>query len=230
MPANFCEILLDVDLSPLPRGGPEHANTTTTTPAGVEQVNIERPDYISRYVVDYGLLQPSEREYVRAFHILRQGSAQGFRIVAPDPGNSLIKNEKIGTIASGNLNYYLKKTYSDIGNTIVRRIVKPENVELVIGETRILIQSESGLGGVPLYGVGDGFGEEVACDFTTGIITVSSAFATAHNGEDIYWNGSYHLPVRFENDWNEMKHDFNASDWGSVGIRELLPATLGIFT
>lgn len=230
MPYPFVEILLDVGISPAPRGGPEHANTITTTPAGVEQVNIDRPDYISRYVVDYGLLQPAEREYVRSFHILRVGTAQGFRIVAPDPGNSKIKNEKIGTIATGTLNYYLKKTYQDIGNTIVRRIVKPETVELLIGDTAIIIQSESGLGGVPLYGVGEGFGEEVSLDFTTGIITVSSAFATAHHGQDFFWNGSYHLPVRFENDWNEMKHDYNSSDWGSVGIRELLPATLGIYT
>lgn len=244
--APFVEILFAIDLSPLPRGGAEFDNLITDTVVGIEQVNVNRQDFISRYVIELGLLPESERAYTRKFHILRRGTAQAFRFQPPD--SNKLEQELVGqlNVTTGKVErldesigtdslvdtYYFLEYFDDGGDPYTRRIVKPSPFESGYIFIYAVSDPNNLLEQIPIGGYTTFQASQVVPSSTFGQITVdyTDGTLTLQTSDDAYLikiSCGYHIPARFENDWNETRHDI-AGNWGSIGIRELLPSALGL--
>jgi hypothetical protein len=237
----FDEVLLDPYYSSLAQGGPEFLTLNTSSLAGVEQTAVRRYHYVSRYKIDYAEVEEERRRALREFHILSFGMAYAYRFLAPD--DSTLAGELVtdgaynpAAVSADIADYYLIKTHRRLGRTYQRRIVKPawDTIQLQVGdETFAVEESAQSEFGTPLYGgVLYGGGPEVGItlDYTTGIITLDAGARAAFAGRLMrVAAGSFHLPVTFGDDWNQMATDPTAiSQWTGLTIKEMLPASLGI--
>jgi len=205
---NFDDVLLDIYYTNFAIGGPEFSTALIDSQMGLEQARVNRYDYISRYTIDYSSLNNQRRKDLRTFHLLRFGMAYAFRFLAPDDstddGKGVILNAAGAEVAAlvGGTTYYLAKKYTDV-RTYYRRIIKPAagTVQLKYG----------------------GVNAASVLDASNGSLVPTSS------GNVPTWTGTFHLPVRFTTDFNEMKTDETTnSEWSGVGLRELLPIALGI--
>lgn len=231
MAISFIDILLDVEFAPMARGFPTYENVAIKTLLGRTHPAVGRYDYISKYSISYGKCGKELFDHLRTFFILRQCGAQGFRFLAPDKNTAT--GEVIGNIASGTTTYGLIQTYQDIGNTYVRRIVKPyPEVILYVNDVPVpFTTTDIGLGGLPLYGegmYGSGEGSDVILlNYNTGVVTLPEDFATAHAGESLKWDGTFHIPVMFVGN-PDAGHETTYSDIDEFNLEEILPSSLGI--
>lgn len=205
---NFDDVLLDIYYTNFAIGGPEFSTALIDSQMGLEQARINRWDYISRYTIEYQSLKNQRRKDLRTFHLLRWGMAYGFRFLAPDDstddGKGVFLNAALVEVASlvGGQTYYLAKKYEDV-RTYYRRIVKPQAGSIQLRYA-----------GAPAAAV---------------LNPAIGSIVPAVSGDAASWIGTFHLPVRFTTDFNEMKTDETTnSEWSGVGLRELLPIALGI--
>src|SRR5262245_47322514 len=84
MATEFDEVLLEVEYSPLARGGPEFSTGIISAPSGLKQRNINRHDFIGRWAINYGLLDPEKLKRLYDFYVCRKGQAYAFRFLAPE--------------------------------------------------------------------------------------------------------------------------------------------------
>src|SRR6267378_1127412 len=201
---NYHDVLLDAFYTNFAVGGPEHDTATIQSQSGIEFSRPNRYDYISRYTIDYAEMEDTRRKALRAFHILRWGTAYAFRFLGPDDsdddGKGVLVNASLAPVSSvvSGQTYYLAKRYVDVV-TYIRRIIKPD-----LSQTFSILS-----GATPIAATVDANDGHV----------VPGASASS-----ITWAGHFHLPVKFTTAWNEMKTDETAiSEWTGIGLRELLP-------
>ncbi|MBL8186594.1 MAG: TIGR02217 family protein [Acidobacteria bacterium] len=185
-------ILTDViDYSAI-SGGPEKSTTVIASPfSGVSQRNVNRLDPLHRYTITTALLTQAQMSALREFFHCRDGMARGFRMKdcmefwASSDGSfasPIATPNNFGTGNGSTTVFGLYKTYSSGGVTRTRRIVKPVS------------------GSVSIYknGVLQTLTTDYTIDYTTGIVTFTSA---PTNGHALTWTGMFHIPVRFATDY-----------------------------
>lgn len=169
MPA-FHEVQFPINYAGGTSGGPMYSTKVTAVDSGAEQRNgmwdHARLEYELGYVAD-----PVGMDELVAFFRARRGRLYGFRF--RDWSDYKATSELLVTAPV----MQLIKTYSDAGNSEVRKIKKPCN-----DGSFVLLDN-----GVPAT---------CTVDFTTGMVT-----PTVYNGSHAYrWTGKFDVPVRFDVD------------------------------
>lgn len=146
---------------------------------------------------------------LRRFFIARRGAANGFRF--EDPFDHTSNNDgttaptgddqAIGTGDGSNKVFQLQKTYTDSGESSIRRIRKPQAGTVIMHV--------------------DGVPQSFGVDTATGIVTMASAPAL----DAVVTAGyEFHVPVRFAEDVDRALaatyNDFNSAQLPSIGIFE----------
>jgi uncharacterized protein (TIGR02217 family) len=168
MAITFDDTQLNVNYAAI-QGGPEKSTTIITSPfSGVSQRNVNRLDPLHRYAISWHLLSQAELNELRTFFHCRDGQARAFRFKdwsefwfsadgsATQPIGSI---NQFGTGDGSTTIFGLYKTYSSGGVTRTRRIVKP-----VSGTVTIYVN-----------GVLKTLTTDYTIDYSTGIVTFTSA-------------------------------------------------------
>jgi uncharacterized protein (TIGR02217 family) len=201
----FDEVTIDSGYGAVVKGGPKASTGMISNPAGLRQANTNRLDRIREWSIDYGLLTVAQLNSLYLFHLARFGMARGFKFI--DPIDSTATLESLGATNGVKTVFTLRKAY---GTSYVRRIVKPITVALVL-------TTDIDPGGSP---VTTGF----SINFTTGTITFTTAPVTG----ELFWTGTFAIPVIFGSDDFTADVDVVSSDWNGINMIELLPVNLGI--
>lgn len=187
-------------------GGPEFRTHVFEGHSGVEQRNAAWTVARARYDVGYGIRDTASMAIVRAFFYNCHGKASGFRF--KDWADYTMTAEQIGVGDAVETVFQITKTYSTGGETYVRTITKPIDDATFTVFVNAVEQTE-----ITHYTV----------DYTTGIIT----FVTAPpNTETVTVTCEFDVPVRFDTDFLDAKHDgFETENWSSIPLIELLPTS-----
>ncbi len=199
----FDETQFPTDISYRSRGGPQFRTNVIETDGGTERrvSHWSTPRY--RYDVSYGIKTWDQLSDVLKFYKARRGVANGFRFkdfldfsTASDGRSSPASDD--GSIETGNgaeVDFQMKKVYTQGGVSVVRDITKP------ITDTMVCQ-----VNGTPTTAF--------SVNTTTGIITFDVA---PPNGQDIEAGCEFDIPVRFANESDEsMRASLDSFDEGGV--------------
>jgi|GEM_PF-6801070 len=247
---SFHEVAISPLFSAIASGGPEWATAIVRSGEGgsIAHRAETREDYISKYEIDYSLLEPARLSELRTFALLRKGMANAFRFLAPDDHKLTLENvgwynpasgdvEYLSQTPGGNTNsiFYFIRHYSDQANAYTRRIVKPSPFDdLVIsvnGSTVATILKNTVLGPfgtIPQTSFGSfslGGTHHFTIDWWQGKLMFA---APPPAGWVIKVSGAYHVPVTFADDWQKFMVDEVGLSEFKVGLEEVLPIELGL--
>jgi uncharacterized protein (TIGR02217 family) len=200
----FDEVTIDSGYGAVLKGGPKASTAMISNPAGLRQANTNRLDRIREWTIDFGLLTVAQVYSLYLFHLARFGMARGFKFI--DPLDSVATFESLGATNGVKTVFTIRKTYG----TYIRRIVKPLTVALIL-------TTDLDPGGSP-----------VTTGFSTNLTTGTITFAVAPVAGELFWTGTFSLPVIFGSDDFNASVDVVSSEWMGIDLIELLPATLGI--
>lgn len=235
---SFDEVFFDPDIIAAGgSGSPEFANTIIKNPAtGIYKVNINRYDPVEMWVIDLGLLNDADREYMSKFWRGGFGSAYGFRARIPSDYKAVAS--VIGTGNGVQTIFPLTKTYTrpgTAGHANVRRITKPVAVANLTGGSATLYEPDGVTPRVvPSVPSGQAFkvykdAVNQAAGWTVHNTTGNITFAVAPaGGVVISWDGEFDTPVRFLQNSFQQKVDGPSSEIGGLQLCEILPAELGL--
>ena len=166
-------------------GGPERRNDIVLMSNGRESRNARWRDARRRYDAGSGMKSADDLYALLAFFEARRGSLNGFRFKDPldytsaDYGREITPyDQEIGIGDGVTTQFYLQKTYADIGGETIRKIEKPVSGSVRVSVTGVEIF-------VPYF----------AADTTTGLVE----FITAPtDGALIIAGFEFDVPVRFD--------------------------------
>lgn len=217
MAATFDEVLLNEEYSALARGGPEWSTAIISAPAsGFKQRNINRADFIGRWIISYDLLTADALKNLYDFFLARRGMAYGFRFTAPEANNiPTSAPEQFGTGDGATTVFNLYRKHISGPRSYSRRIVKPMagGLSYVSGSSTISIYVDGVLNG------------SATVSSTTGAVTFAAAPA---NNAVLTWAGDYHVPATFGSDRFEGQIDIGSTSVFGIEIVEMLPVELGL--
>jgi hypothetical protein len=228
MAVEFHEMLLNVEYAPGSQGGPSFANGLLGAPSRVIQVSSNSLKDLWKGGIDFSLLRDDQLERLYSFFLCRGGNRCGFRLLPPKFNQA--KNSLLAATLVDVASLKLYAEWTDGFYTYRKRIVKPAwgaSVLTLNGEY-VGHNNEAGVYQRPVFG-GVSWGEiepalVVNLDYTAGIITPVGGTLPAGEWR---WSGEIHLPVIFTSGDFEGRYDVS-SQWGNIGIQELLPKSLGL--
>lgn len=220
--------LLDIEYAPGASGGSSFSNGVMDAPSGVIQVASNSLKDRWRGSIEFSLLVDEQLERLYAFFLCRGGNRCGWRFLPPKFNTA--RNSLIANAAGTETSLKLYAEWSDGLFTHRKRIVKPAWGTPVLSLDGVFVghNDEDGVYQKPVFGDVD-YGEMepaliVNLDYSTGIITPQSGTLPAGAWR---WSGQIHLPMLFTSGDFNGRYDVN-SQWGGIGIEELLPKSIGI--
>jgi uncharacterized protein (TIGR02217 family) len=191
-------------------GGPSFENVIQESPSG-RSVRIARmTEPVMRYEIVRQDVSLTDAASLLRFVRARHGSLHGFRLldfadfstatdnvsqVAEDGGAD---RHQIGVGDGSTTVFRLSKTYTDSGESVVRRIEKPMTLAQAQAVTNVCDYLATLTTGQHLRVWVDGTekteGTDYTVDYSTGTVTFGTAPTTGHV---ILWAGYFHVPVRF---------------------------------
>lgn len=244
MPVNilFDEVLLDPSLFYVPKGsvspvigGPEYANAVIKNDqTGIFKTAVLRFDPTENLTVNLQLLNPDQISYLVRFIRGGFGSGVGFRAIVPH--DYYVEDEVFGVAEDGVLEYPLQISYRRPGVTAredVRRIIKPvTNIRLKDegdeGGSVTLLQPDGGDDRVIEQELVIKVGDDVVTNYTVNNTTGRVYFASQPTiGEDLKVTTFFDVPMAFTDNQFNLRVDVSG-DAQTLGLREILPAELGI--
>lgn len=195
--SSFDEVRLPPEIARGGKIGPKY-NTIIISPSATEQrVSLWSVGRLSGEI-SFTTQKMDELAVLDAFFRARKGRGRGFRF--RDLTDYQVTHEPL--VNNGTTILQLIKTYLSGGQAEVRTIVKPSQVTLYKN-------------GFPLTP-----GTDYTIDFTTGIITLT----TATVGTQFDWSGEFDVPVRFDVDLMQYEHlQVTYGQWINIPIIELMP-------
>jgi hypothetical protein len=228
MAVEFHEMLLDVEYAPGSQGGPSFANGQLEAPSRVIQVSSNSLKDLWKGAIDFSLLQDDQLERLYSFFLCRGGNRCGFRLLPPKFNQT--KDSLLAHTLGSETSLPLYAEWSDGIYSHRKRIVKPSwgASVLTFDGKYVGHNNEAGIYQRPLFG-GVVFGEIepaliVNLNYTTGIVTPIDGTLPAGEWR---WSGEIHLPVIFTSGDFDGRYDVS-SQWGNIGMQELLPKSLGL--
>ena len=233
----FDEVLLDPNVfqmaegAPVPlTGGPEYANAHIfNRQTGVYKTAVLRYDPREMLDANITAVRPEHVGYLVNFVRGGYGSAVGFR--ARVPHDYVAVREAFAASDGATLSYKLYKTYTRPGVTErqdVRRITKP---------VAAAAQERNGFQLLAPDGAGPRVIEnafrlyldntELISGWTVDVRTGTVYFTANPGAGTLYWSGEHDTPMAFTGNNFTFRVDRNG-DMPGVGLREILPAELGI--
>jgi uncharacterized protein (TIGR02217 family) len=211
MTNGFHEVSFPMSVALGTTGGPERRNDIVLMSNGHESRNARWRDARRRYDAGSGMKSTNDLYALIAFFEARQGSLNGFRFKDPldytsaDYGLEITPfDQEIGIGDGVTTQFYLQKTYADIGGETVRHIQKP-----VAGSVQMSVE------GVEILT------PDFAIDTTTGLVE----FITAPtDGAMISAGFIFDVPVRFDLARLDINlSNFHAGHVPSVPLVEVKP-------
>lgn len=198
----FHEILFPVDISMRSSGGPERQTDVVTLGSNREIRNARWANSRRRYEAGYGVKTFASLAQVVAFFEERRGRLYGFRwrdrldhkSCASD-ANPTATDQVLGAGNGTNKLFQLSKTYGQSFAPYVRTITKPVSGSVLVA----------------VNGVTKTLGADYTVDLTTGLITFTTAPATA---AQVTAGFQFDVPVRFDTDFFDV--DYSAFTAGQV--------------
>ncbi|HEX8774898.1 MAG TPA: hypothetical protein VF735_15095 [Pyrinomonadaceae bacterium] len=238
----FDEVLLDPDIFFVPKGqmspvvgGPEYANAVLKNDqTGICKTAVLRYDQIENLTVNLQLLNPDQIRYLVNFINGGWGSGVGFRVIVPH--DYYVEDEVFGTAQSGVLAYPLQISYRRPGVTNrenVRRIVKPvTNIRLkdlgAEGGSVTLLEPDGDDDRVIEQELVIKVGNSVVTNYTVNNTTGWVYFSSQPSlGQLLRVTTHFDVPMAFTDNQFSLRVDVSG-EAQSLGLREILPAELGI--
>ena len=208
-------------------GGPKFKTTVFISKGGHEQRNEDWSTTRGEYRVGYGLEEPADWEALAVFFRARNGRSRGFRFKDWNDFRADMSETASNGIAFGkddvtqnvqnsaNVTFQLTKAYTSGSVTHVRTIAKP-----II--TTIQFWLDTGGGPTEFTRVASSpAASEFSVASATGLITLNAANAPAVS-DDLYWDGEFDVPVRFDTDQMDMEQEFfELVNWRGLPIVEI---------
>lgn len=180
-------------------GGPMFSTAVFGAASGEEQRNSLWEDARRKYDIAYGIRDKADMDLVLSFFMNVRGRAIGFRM--KDWADYQLIDEQIGIGNSSRTAFQITKTYSVGAYSTVRQIKKPLDGSV----TSVTVN------GVPTVAY--------TIDYTTGIITFTTAPPTGHA---IVINCEFDVPVRFDTDELPLVHEaYLQESLSSIPVVEL---------
>jgi uncharacterized protein (TIGR02217 family) len=206
---SFHEVLFPENISYGSAGGPKFKTTVFTADSGYEQRNIDWANTRAEYDVSHGIKTQAQMDELTAFFYARRGRAYGFRF--KDWNDYLLSQEVIAHGDGMTTAFQITKTYtsaqaeSSESDTYTRKITKPKWASVA---------------GVTVAGVVKTSPTHYSVDYTTGMITFVSP--PASGAEIKIGAAEFHVPVRFDTDHLDAKHEFwMTQSWDSIPLVEV---------
>lgn len=197
---SFDEIRFPVDISYGAMGGPEYSTDIVMLDNGFEKRNINWSVSRGRWNVSHGVKTKTQFDELLSFFRSRRGKAIGFRF--KDWMDYQGVNQNIGTGNGSTVAFQLRKSYVSL-TTTYRDIFKPVDGTVLIYVNSVL-KTE---------------GTDYTIDYTTGIVTFSSA---PSSGLAITSDYEYDVPVRFDTDiFNGVIDTFDGYSLNDIVLVEL---------
>lgn len=207
-------------------GGPAHETVIQQTRGGrsVYLPTLDEP--VMRYEIDISMLDPQHQKFARLVDFVRarRGAAHGFRlldftdyatnadhVLEVDPDDVTARHQ-IGVGDGSTTLFRLSKTYSDSGESVVRRIEKPMRVSeanAFESQTLPFLAAATQTVWVWIDSVLKTEGADYTVNYGTGTITFGSA-PTA--GQVVEWAGYFFVPVHFGPEADKFMR-LTASSW-----------------
>ena len=198
----FIEERLPTEITYGSGGGPTFATSVFASASGFEQRNTLWEEARNKYDISYGIRDKADMDIVLAFFFNVRGRAVGFRF--KDWADYALDEEQIGLGDSSTTVFQLTKTYTTGTQTYIRNIYKPVPGSLVSLTVNGVAQTES---------------TDFTIDYTTGLITFTSAPASGHA---IVVTIEFDVPVRFDTDELPIVHEaFLTESLSSIPVVEL---------
>lgn len=216
----FDEVLLDPEYSALAQGGPEFPVSLFRSPfSGLTQRNIDRDTGIGKYTINYAEMDDTQRAGLLNFFRAGRGPGYPFRFL--DSDDNTVVGEVFGTGDGFTQHFLLQVSYTRGSRQEVRRICKPAAGNLAF------VASPYGDNTITIYIDGVAVSAaNVFIDSTTGIVFFKTA---PGNGTVLSWDGEFHIPAYFSNQWYNPNLDTGGiSEWSGIEIQECLPSELGL--
>lgn len=202
MTTAFIEERLPDTISYGSSGGPGFLTDIYTAASGGEQRNQNWEEARAKYDISYGVHSKEDMAAIRAFFFVMRGRLIGFRY--KDWSDYELDDEVISVADGVTTEFQITKTYAIGSEAYVRAIRKPVDGSLV-GLT---------VNDVPMVENTD-----FTIDYTTGIITFTSAPAT---GDIKIGYLEFDVPVRFDTDDLSSIHEgFLTETLSSIPLVEL---------
>lgn len=214
----FDEVELNREYSEAFTWGPTYQTSILGNPLGVHQRNVNLYDAIRSGTLSFEGMNTDDMDALETFFIARGGMARGFRFFPATDHE--FNADSLGTGDGVETVFPLYRTYQSGGQTIQRRICKPNDVELTSIKYNGVPQAityDAG-GGAPAAG-------HYSIQTDDGTIT----FGTAPGAVAIVIDGGeFDVPVCFNMDKMSSERNLTFSNWSGIEIIELLPSNLGI--
>lgn len=191
-------------------GGPKFNTTVLELSSGYEKRNIVWSKVRAEYDVSHGVKTKPDMDALRSFFYARQGRAFSFRF--KDWGDFALPLQSIGTTDGTTAVFQTYKRYSSGSINYDRTLEKIVSGTVVVKVNSVTITEGTGV-------------SEYQIDLLTGIITLGSTLA-ATTGDDVEIECEFDVPVRFDVDHLNARHDFyNVESWESIPLVEVRDAT-----
>lgn len=201
LPAFHDDKIFPTDIAYQSTGGAEFMTEITELGKGREQRAIKWPFPKQRWDVGYGIKTVTQMNALLEFHMARRGRAYGFRFFDHDDHEAV--QSYIGVGDGETLEFKLYKTYEEGSYQFMRRITRP------VGETvRIFLDDVEDV-------------SNWSIDDTTGIVTFDSG-SPPGSGVEIRASFTFHIPMRFDNDWLPKEFSEYEARSATVQLVELI--------
>lgn len=195
----FAEVQFPPDISYGSSGGPEYTTDIVVSVSGHEQRNVNWAQARLRYNVGKGVKTAAQLAGLIAFFRARKGRAYGFRF--KDWSDYKAEGEVLGTGNGSATQFQLVKRYISGSVQETRSITKPVS------------------GTVNLYRNGVLQSSGVSVNYTTGVVTFSTAPASGHA---ITADFEFDVPVRFDTDRLAATMDsYGTHSWVDIPLVEI---------
>lgn len=191
-------------------GGPKFNTTILELSSGYEKRNIVWSKVRAEYDVSHGIKTQEDMNALRAFFYARQGRAFSFRF--KDWGDFALAQQSIGTTDGTTATFQIYKRYSSGATDYDRTVVKIVSGTVIVKVNSVVIAEGAGV-------------SEYQIDLLTGVITLGATLA-ATTGDDVEVGCEFDVPVRFDVDHLNARHDFyNVESWESIPLVEVRDST-----
>lgn len=203
----FDDVRLSPDIEQGAQGGPQFNTTILTLSSGAEVRNQNWSRSKATYDISYGVTDSDDPDdsyaSVIAFFFARGGMARGFRF--KDWLDFVATAQTCSGLANGtNHVFQLQKTYSSGGVSYARKVTRPVSGTLNVYDNAVLKTVVT----------------DYTIDFTTGIITFTTAPTSGHT---ITADFEFDVPVRFNVDGLQLTASvINVAEIQSITLQEII--------